>query len=58
LARDRGRLAGLTERLKANRMTTPLFDTDSFARYLEEAYVQMYQRYQDGLAPEYIRVGG
>lgn len=58
LARDRERLAGLTERLKASRMTTSLFDTDRFARHLEAAYVQMYQRYQDGLAPEYIRVGG
>jgi len=58
LARDRGRLAGFTERLKANRMTAPLFDTDLFARRLEDAYVQMYERYQDGSPPEYIRVGG
>jgi len=56
LAADRPRLAALTERLNANRMTMSLYDTERFARNLENAYRQMYERYQNGLEPEHIRV--
>ncbi len=57
LAADRARLAALTERLNANRMTVSLFDTERFARNLEQAYLQMYERYQADLAPDHIRIG-
>jgi predicted O-linked N-acetylglucosamine transferase (SPINDLY family) len=56
LAGDRARLAALTQRLNANRMTLSLFDTERFARNLEQAYLQMYERYQADLAPDHIRI--
>jgi protein O-GlcNAc transferase len=56
LAGDRARLAALTEQLNANRMTLSLFDTERFAGNLEQAYLQMYERYQNDLAPDHIRV--
>lgn len=56
LAIDRTQLDALTERLNANRMTMSLFDTERFARNLEQAYLQMHERYQAGLAPDHIRV--
>jgi protein O-GlcNAc transferase len=58
LAQDRERLAGFAERLQMNRMTLPLFDAARFARHLEEAYLQMYRRYQAGSAPQHIRIDG
>jgi predicted O-linked N-acetylglucosamine transferase (SPINDLY family) len=58
LAGDRARLAALTQRLNANRMTMSLFDTERFARNLEQAYVQMFERYQADLAPDHIRIDG
>jgi predicted O-linked N-acetylglucosamine transferase (SPINDLY family) len=57
LAGDRARLAALTERLQANRMTMSLFDTERFARNLEQAYLQMYERHQADLSPDHIRIG-
>jgi predicted O-linked N-acetylglucosamine transferase (SPINDLY family) len=56
LARHPERLRELRERLLANRLTTPLFDTESYTRHLEHAYRQMYERYQAGLAPEHLHV--
>jgi predicted O-linked N-acetylglucosamine transferase (SPINDLY family) len=38
LARDRGRRSALREKLAANRLTAPLFDTRTFARDLERLY--------------------
>ncbi len=57
LAAERSRLAVLTERLHANRLTMSLFDTDRFARNLEQAYLTMYERYQADLGPDHIRIG-
>jgi predicted O-linked N-acetylglucosamine transferase (SPINDLY family) len=54
LASDAQRLGTLTERLRCNRLTTSLFDTRRFTTQLEEAYTQMYERYQAGLAPEHL----
>lgn len=42
-------LDGLKKKLINNRLTTPLFDTPSFTRSLESAYIEMYQREQKGL---------
>ena len=53
LATDPARLAAITAKLCQNRLTTPLFDTELFTRRLEEAYSQMYERYQADAAPEY-----
>jgi hypothetical protein len=33
-----------------------LFDANGFARNLEAAYARIYDRYQNGLAPDHITV--
>ena len=57
LATNPDRLTLLRSRLAANRLTYPLFDTARFTRYLETAYVAMWERHQAGLPPEHIVVG-
>jgi predicted O-linked N-acetylglucosamine transferase (SPINDLY family) len=56
LAGDPARLAEFKDRLQGNRLTMPLFDTEQFTRHLENAYVQMYERYQAGRPPDHITV--
>ena len=41
LAKDPARLAALKEKVRTNRDTSPLFDTDEFAHNIESAYQQM-----------------
>ncbi len=54
LALDPQRLQALRERLAANRMTTPLFDTARLTRDIEKLYLTMVQRLRDGLPAENI----
>jgi protein O-GlcNAc transferase len=56
LARDRGKLAILKQKLANSRATTALFNSKLFTRRLETAYRAMYERYQAGLAPDHIIV--
>jgi predicted O-linked N-acetylglucosamine transferase (SPINDLY family) len=56
LASNPEKLLALKKKLASNRLTTPLFDTPQFTKDLEQAYVQMYQRYQADLIPENIVV--
>ena len=56
LARDTQRLAGIRQRLAAQRTTLPLFNVALFTGGLESAYIQMYQRHQTGSPPEHIHV--
>jgi predicted O-linked N-acetylglucosamine transferase (SPINDLY family) len=56
LARAPATLAGYRRRLDDGRMTCALFDTARFTRNLETAYLQMWARYQAGLAPAPITV--
>ena len=56
LATDPAKLAGIKQKLSDNRLTTPLFDTELFAKHIEAAYMQMYERYQAGLPPDHIHV--
>ena len=42
------RLEQIRERLRANRLSAPLFDSGRFARHLEAAFEGMWQRYQRG----------
>jgi predicted O-linked N-acetylglucosamine transferase (SPINDLY family) len=56
LAADPGRLAEIKDRLHRNRSKMPLFDTAQFTRHLEDAYMQMYERYQADLGPGTICV--
>jgi len=47
-------LTGLKQRLAANRLTTPLFDTERFTRNLESAYRKALDRHVAGLPPDHI----
>jgi predicted O-linked N-acetylglucosamine transferase (SPINDLY family) len=58
LALDPARLAEISAKLDRNRLTAPLFDTELFARHLERAYSQMYERYLAGAPPDHIYVSG
>ena len=48
LARDRASLAAIKAKLIRNRDTYPLFDTERFARNIEQAYTKMWESYQKG----------
>jgi protein O-GlcNAc transferase len=56
LAADPDRLQEIKQRLGRNRPTSPLFDTEVYARDLECAYTQMYERYHTDSAPDHIVV--
>lgn len=56
LATQPANLAALREKLAYNRLRTPLFDTERFARHLEQAYEMMWERYAQGLSPAPLRV--
>ena len=56
LARDPERLAAVRRKLMRNRDTEPLFDTRRYARYLEAAYMVMWERSQCGLPPKSFSV--
>ncbi len=49
-------LAALRDKLAASRLQTPLFDTERFARHLEQAYEAMWQRHIRGLPPTALSV--
>jgi predicted O-linked N-acetylglucosamine transferase (SPINDLY family) len=51
LARDPAALAALKARLLAGRAQARLFDTDRFARALDAAYLAIWRRHREGLAP-------
>jgi predicted O-linked N-acetylglucosamine transferase (SPINDLY family) len=54
LATHPDKLAAIRQKLADNRLTTPLFDTQRLARDMEKLFSTMYERYQNGLAPETI----
>ena len=56
MARSPEKLAEIKHRLSQNRLTKPLFNTQLFVRHIEQAYEEMYERYQAGLSPENIHV--
>lgn len=49
-------LSELRTMLANNRLSAPLFDTPLFARSIEAAYQQMYDRYQANMLPEHIYI--
>jgi predicted O-linked N-acetylglucosamine transferase (SPINDLY family) len=51
LARDRTRLDAIHARIAERRASSPLFDTERFARNLEAAYTTMCERYRRGEPP-------
>ena len=56
LALKPDRLAAVRQKLAGNLLTHPLFDTGLFARHMEAAYAQIWQRHCAGLPPEHIQV--
>ena len=57
LARNRERLAALRGKLMRQRLSFPLFDTDSFTRQIEAAYQMMWERHRRGEPPQTFTVG-
>jgi len=57
LAANSESLAQTKARLVRNRPTCPLFDTTLFARHVEDAFLQMWQRRESGQLAEHIYVG-
>lgn len=56
LATNPERLRVIRQKLERNRLTTMLFDSKQFTKNIEDAYAQMYERYQDELPPDHIYV--
>ena len=56
IASDGGNMASLKQKLGACRRESPLFDTVRFARNIEKAYMEIYERLQAGLPPIDIHV--
>jgi predicted O-linked N-acetylglucosamine transferase (SPINDLY family) len=58
LATDPKRMTRLKQELATRRSTAALFDTRSFSRHLEAAYLAIYDRYLADLPPDDIEIGG
>ncbi|KAJ4822541.1 hypothetical protein Tsubulata_022391 [Turnera subulata] len=56
LALDRPKLQALTNKLKAVRMTCPLFDTARWVRNLERSYFKMWNIHCSGQQPHHFKV--
>ncbi len=56
LATDPARMAAVKAKLTANLPTCRLFDTAAATRAIEEAFLTMYERNQNGLPVDHIRV--
>ena len=54
LADNSHKLADIKQKLKQNRLTTPLFDAPLFTKNIEAAYTKMYERYQLDFEPSHI----
>ena len=52
LAHSPDKLRQLKDKVQANKLSTALFDAVGNTRHIESAYLEMYRRYQEGLAPE------
>jgi protein O-GlcNAc transferase len=58
LAENPQKLAALKAMLQLRRTRAPLFDSEGFARHIEDAYRQAYQHYLDGGGPQIIEIAG
>ena len=56
LATHSEKLKNLRDKLINNLPTAPLYNTPLYTKHLESAYSNMYDRYQNGLAPDHIYV--
>jgi predicted O-linked N-acetylglucosamine transferase (SPINDLY family) len=56
LATNPKKLLGIKEKLIKNRLATPLFDTPLFTKHIENAYIQIMERYQADLPTEHMYI--
>ena len=56
VATDPNELAKIKSKLEANRLTQPLFDSETYTRHLETGYQMAYDRYFTGHSPDTIIV--
>ena len=54
LGRNPVKIAALKAKLEKNRFTTPLFNSRSYTRHIEAAYIKMVDRYKNQLQPDHI----
>ncbi len=54
LATDPKKLNLIRDKLASNKLKSPLFDSVTNTKYLESAYLRMYERYQADLQPDHI----
>ena len=54
LAGDRNALAAVKAKLAANRLITPLFDSERFVRTLERGYEEAFRLFRAGESPRHI----
>jgi predicted O-linked N-acetylglucosamine transferase (SPINDLY family) len=46
----------IQEKLSENTLTMPLLDSPLFVKHIEQAYIEMHDRYQSSLPPEHIYI--
>ena len=56
LATNPDKLKAIKDKLANNLPTAPLYDTKLFAKNIESAYTQMYERHHQGLEPDHIYI--
>ncbi len=56
LATDSNKFTKIKKKLSEKKNSAALFDTETYTKNLERAYVQAYQRYADGLPPAEFKV--
>ena len=56
LATNKEKLAILKQRLEANKLSSPLFNTKLTTEHIEAAYTKIYARYQADLMPDHIYI--
>ena len=56
LASNPKTLTSIKKKLAEKKNSAPLFDTETYTKNLERAYIQAYQRYADGLPPTELNV--
>jgi protein O-GlcNAc transferase len=56
LATNSSKLESVKSKLKASRLTSALFDTALFTEHIENAYIQMYERYMADLPPTHLYI--
>jgi len=54
LAAQPEKLAAIKRKVADHRLTTPLFDTQTFTRHIEAAYTAIHERLHTGLPPDHI----